>query len=107
MAEENNWYYTMGGQQQGPAPLEHLKHWLTNGQLQPTELVWREGMPNWIAASQVPELQGIAPAASAAAAAGFPQQQAAGGGEAKKGEGDVVDAEFTEVKDKKDGTGGR
>ena len=37
--------------------------------------------------------------------AGEAQQQAAGGGEAKKPEGDVVDAEFTEVKDKKDGTG--
>jgi len=38
--------------------------------------------------------------------AGEAQQQAAGGGgEAKKLEGDVVDAEFTEVKDKKDGTG--
>jgi molecular chaperone DnaK len=33
------------------------------------------------------------------------QQAASGGGEAKKPEGDVVDAEFTEVKDKKDGTG--
>jgi hypothetical protein len=76
MAEENNWYYTMGGQQQGPVPLDHLKHWLTGGQLQPTELVWREGMPNWIAASQVPELQGFAPATSGAAAAGF--QQAGG-----------------------------
>jgi molecular chaperone DnaK len=35
--------------------------------------------------------------AAAAGAAG----SAAGGGEAKKDEGDVVDAEFTEVKDKK------
>ncbi|MNC92852.1 Chaperone protein DnaK [compost metagenome] len=39
------------------------------------------------------------------AEAGAAQQQAAGGGEPKKAEGDVVDAEFTEVKDKKDGTG--
>jgi molecular chaperone DnaK len=38
--------------------------------------------------------------------AGAAEQQAtSGGGEAKKPEGDVVDAEFTEVKDKKDGTG--
>src|SRR5436190_216969 len=39
------------------------------------------------------------------AEAGTAQQQAAGAGEAKKADGDVVDAEFTEVKDKKDGTG--
>jgi len=32
-------------------------------------------------------------------------EQAAGANEAKKADGDVVDAEFTEVKDKKDGTG--
>ena len=38
------------------------------------------------------------------AGAGAAQQQQAGG-EAKKDDGDVVDAEFTEVKDKKDGTG--
>ena len=38
------------------------------------------------------------------AGAGATQQQQAGG-EAKKDDGDVVDAEFTEVKDKKDGTG--
>jgi molecular chaperone DnaK len=37
--------------------------------------------------------------------AGAAQQQAAGAGEAKKADADVVDAEFTEVKDKKDGTG--
>jgi molecular chaperone DnaK len=38
------------------------------------------------------------------AEAGAAQQQQAGG-EAKKADDDVVDAEFTEVKDKKDGTG--
>jgi len=75
MADESNWYYTMGGQQQGPVPLEHLKHWLTSGQLGPTELVWREGMSNWVAANQVPELQGFAPAMTGAAAAGFQQPQ--------------------------------
>jgi molecular chaperone DnaK len=38
---------------------------------------------------------------AAAGAAGGAEAPAAGGGEAKKDEGDVVDAEFTEVKDKK------
>jgi len=38
-----------------------------------------------------------------AAQAGQAEQPAAGGGEAKKDDGDVVDAEFTEVKDKKAG----
>ncbi|HEX5611974.1 MAG TPA: Hsp70 family protein, partial [Burkholderiales bacterium] len=42
---------------------------------------------------------------SSAGASGGPQQQQQAGNEPKKDDGDVVDAEFTEVKDKKDGTG--
>src|SRR3954471_2317539 len=80
----DDWYYTMGGQQQGPVPLDHLKSWLASGQLQPGELVWREGMPNWIAANQVPELQGFAPefaavSPSGAQAAGFQNWPGAAG----------------------------
>ena len=68
----DEWFYTLGGQQQGPAPLEHLKHWLAHGQLQPTELVWREGMVGWVEAAAVPELRGVAPALTDPAAAGVP-----------------------------------
>jgi hypothetical protein len=47
----SNWYYTTNGQQQGPVSGEVLKQLATAGRISPTDLVWREGMPQWIAAS--------------------------------------------------------
>ena len=77
------WYYARNNQQQGPVALQALQDMARSGQLQPGDLVWRDGMPNWLPASQVPELfaQQAAPAYPPPAApyvqAGyFPQQQA-------------------------------
>src|SRR5688500_18745707 len=50
------WYYARGNQQQGPVALEAIQDMLRTGQLQANELVWKQGMANWLAASQVPEL---------------------------------------------------
>lgn len=50
------WYYARGNQQQGPVALQVMQEMVRSGQLQPTDLVWRQGMPNWLAASQIPEL---------------------------------------------------
>jgi hypothetical protein len=52
------WYYARGNQQQGPVALHAIQDLLRTGQLQPNDLVWKQGMPNWVAASQVPELYG-------------------------------------------------
>lgn len=68
------WYYARGNQQQGPVALQAIQDMVRSGQLQPTDLVWRQGMPNWLAASQLPELyagQATAPAPQYAP----PQQQ--------------------------------
>ena len=62
------WYYASGGQQQGPVPLESLKQMLASGQVQPGDLVWSQGMPNWAAANTVPGLID----APALAAPGYP-----------------------------------
>ena len=45
MAEQ--WYYSKGGQQHGPINAEGLKQLAATGQLQPSDLVWREGMAAW------------------------------------------------------------
>jgi hypothetical protein len=50
------WYFARGNQQQGPVALQAIQDMLRTGQLQPTDLVWRQGMASWQAASQVPEL---------------------------------------------------
>jgi GYF domain 2/Domain of unknown function (DUF4234) len=50
MASE--WFYTVNGQQSpNPASDAQLKQMATAGQLQPADMIWKEGMPNWVAAS--------------------------------------------------------
>jgi hypothetical protein len=56
------WYYTMGGQRQGPVTTEALQAMLRQGQLPPHENVWREGMANWAPAYAVPEVAPPTPA---------------------------------------------
>jgi hypothetical protein len=47
------WYCNSNGQQQGPMETAQLKQLAASGQLQPDDLVWREGMAQWAAASTV------------------------------------------------------
>jgi hypothetical protein len=59
MASE--WYYTLNGQQAAaPASAAVLKQLAGSGQLQPTDLVWQEGMANWMPASSIKGLFGPA-----------------------------------------------
>jgi len=43
----NEWYYGKAGQQQGPVSAEKLKELMASGQLNVTDLVWKEGMGEW------------------------------------------------------------
>ena len=55
MAQE--WYYTThADQQNGPVNGETLKRLASSGELRPTDLIWREGMPQWIPASRAKAL---------------------------------------------------
>ncbi len=49
-----SWHYTTNGQP-GPAPVPFaaLQQMAASGQLQPGDMVWSDGMPNWAAASTV------------------------------------------------------
>lgn len=47
------------GAQAGPFDMNQLAQMAAGGQLTPATYVWRQGMANWTAASQVPELQGL------------------------------------------------
>jgi hypothetical protein len=49
----SKWYYTKDGQRQGPVTSERLKELAANGQLSPTDLVWKEGTSQWVEAQQV------------------------------------------------------
>ena len=52
----SEWYYSEAGQQRGPVGLEELTGKLLSGEVRGGDLVWKEGMPGWVSASQVPEL---------------------------------------------------
>lgn len=53
-----NWYFSRNGQQAGPIPLEALQNMYATGQVQPNDLVWTEGMPQWLPAASVPAVTG-------------------------------------------------
>jgi hypothetical protein len=47
------WYYAKGDKQQGPVSSSELKQLAASGQLVPDDLVWREGMSEWVEARNV------------------------------------------------------
>lgn len=58
------WHFTQNGQQAGPATWTQLKRRADSSQLQPTDMVWKNGMAAWVAASTMNGLfppQNIAP----------------------------------------------
>lgn len=50
------YYYSDGNNQLGPLPIDELK-----GKINRETLVWKEGMPQWIRAAEMEELQNILP----------------------------------------------
>ncbi len=59
----DQWYYAKGGQQAGPIGLEALRGLVQNGTIDPAkDLVWNPDMTEWVPASQVSVLSGVAPA---------------------------------------------
>lgn len=51
-----SWLVRAGEQQLGPISTADLEAWAKAGRLQPADLIWREGMPAWLPARQVPEV---------------------------------------------------
>lgn len=49
----DKWFYARNGQKSGPVAGSALKQMATSGQLAVSDLVWREGMPEWAPASKV------------------------------------------------------
>jgi uncharacterized RDD family membrane protein YckC len=47
------WYYLRNGQQAGPVGSGQLKQLAARGGLQPHDLVWRDGLSNWVPAARV------------------------------------------------------
>lgn len=65
------WYYSKNATQQGPVSIDELRTKLATGEVTGTDMVWREGMPDWRPASTMPELA-VSPAGPPALTAGSP-----------------------------------
>ncbi|WP_029630327.1 GYF domain-containing protein [Zavarzinella formosa] len=55
-----DWYHTANGGQHGPVTAVELKKRAQSGMILPEDLVWKEGMPNWVPAKSVKGLFGPA-----------------------------------------------
>jgi hypothetical protein len=79
----DQWYYAHQGQQAGPVSIEQLRQLAASGQLQPDDMVWKQGMTAWAPANTVEGLFSAAlgpaapPPGAAPAAPGYPPQPAA------------------------------
>lgn len=59
------WFYTKNGEQQGPVEQAVISEMLQKGELSGETMVWKEGMAQWVALSQVAEFQSEVTVASA------------------------------------------
>jgi hypothetical protein len=50
------WHYGESEPSEGPVSMEELKQLVASGQVQPTWMVWRQGMPEWLPAGEVEDL---------------------------------------------------
>ena len=53
------WYYSKNGAQLGPIGPAEMESKLKAGEVAATDLVWKEGMADWLPAGKVPELQAL------------------------------------------------
>lgn len=49
----DQWYYADQGQRNGPVTEEQIKKLAVTGQIKPSDMVWKQGMTQWIQASQI------------------------------------------------------
>jgi len=51
-----DWYYYQNGSQAGPVDESVVREMLQSGRLRWDDLVWHDGLPDWLAAEQIPNL---------------------------------------------------
>ncbi len=55
---EDQWFYVDKGSQAGPVSVSELQQRAKDGLLKTSDLVWKEGMANWLESGQVSEISG-------------------------------------------------
>ncbi len=56
------WYYSKNGVQLGPTTEDDLRAKLSVGEISGTDMVWKDGMKDWLPALTTPEFAAISPA---------------------------------------------
>lgn len=80
-AEPPQWYYLLGAETKGPETASAVRALISQGQVQPDVLVWRDGLPAWSPASSVADFAVAArPPAPAPPTLPGPAVNAPGGG---------------------------
>ena len=57
------WYYSKNGTQLGPISTEEIQAKLASGEIASGDLVWKDGMADWLPAGQIAEFRTTVPAA--------------------------------------------
>jgi hypothetical protein len=52
----SKWYYEKGGVRKGPVSSDDIRRMVADGTLLPTDLLWKEGMKDWMPAGKSPNL---------------------------------------------------
>ena len=68
---DDNWYYAQNNQQLGPVTLEALRGMVASGQVGAADLVWTQGMSQWLPARSVPEVASALAGGASGAGAGI------------------------------------
>jgi TM2 domain-containing membrane protein YozV len=78
------WYYAAGNERHGPVSAAELKTLADAGTLKPTDLVWKDGMADWVPARSIKGLfpAGASPVAPATSKSGEQPAAARSGGQA-------------------------
>jgi hypothetical protein len=64
---EANWFWAEGDQRNGPVAPAAIARLVADGKLGPDDLIWKEGMPDWIPVRKVPALMKYAKVPTASA----------------------------------------
>lgn len=60
-----SWYYSKNGTQLGPVTEQELSEKASSGEISSSDLIWKEGMPDWKPLAQVSEFSGMVSQVSA------------------------------------------
>lgn len=91
MSTAAEWHFLKNGTQQGPVTAAQLKQLASAGSLLPSDMIWKNGLPNWVPASSVKGLFAASPQVAQAKPSPAPMQAASPPRRPEEGQWDDYD----------------